>query len=88
MRQGFLVDVFSLCPQLFHDLVDLDGIPVQDSIGNQTQTTRFVHDLFVIARRKFTLVGKENPAGQFMPIFALVELELHGLPEFEIGEIA
>jgi len=23
-----------------------------------------------------------------MPIFALVELELHGLPEFEIGEIA
>ena len=23
-----------------------------------------------------------------MPIFALVELELHGLPEFAIGEIA
>jgi hypothetical protein len=37
MRQGFLVDVFSLRPQIFHDVVDLDRIPIQDRIGNQAQ---------------------------------------------------
>ncbi len=42
-----------------------------------------VPDLLLIASRKFTLVGKVNPAGQLVPIFALVELELNGLPKLE-----
>lgn len=88
MRQGFLVDHFALRPQIFHDVVDLNGVPVQDGIGNQAQATGFVHDLLVIASRKFTLVGKENPPRQLVPIFALVELELHRLPEFQVSEIA
>jgi hypothetical protein len=33
-------------------------------------------------------VGKEDPARELVPIFTLVELELHRLPEFEVGEIA
>jgi len=28
MRQGFLVDGFALCPEIVHDLGDLEGIPV------------------------------------------------------------
>ena len=35
MRQGFLVYIFSLRPQIFHDVIDFYGIPVQDCIGNQ-----------------------------------------------------
>ena len=88
MRQGFLVNVLALCPELVHDLGDLEGIPVQDRIGNETQATGLVHDLLVIPRRKFALVGKENPARQLMAVFALVELELHGLPQVTIREIA
>ncbi len=88
MRQGFLVDHFSLRPQIFHDVVNFDGIPVQDRIGDQAQAARFVHDFLVIASRKFTLISKENSAGQLMPIFTFVELELYRLPEFEIGKIA
>ena len=88
MRQGFLGDILSLGPQIFNDIVDFEGVPIQDGIGNQAQATGFVHDLLVIARRKFPLIGKENPAWQLVPIFALVELELNGLPKFEIGEIA
>ena len=60
MRQGFLVDILSLRPQLFYDAIDFDGIPIQDRVGDQAQTTCFIHDLLVIAGRKFSLVGKKN----------------------------
>jgi hypothetical protein len=73
MREGFVVDRFPLCPEMVHDLRDLEGIPVQDGIGHEAQTTGFVHDLLVIAGRKFPLVGKENPAGQLVTVFALIE---------------
>lgn len=76
MREGFFVDCLPLCPEIIHDLRDLDGIPVQDGIGHEAQTTGFVHDLLIIAGRKFPLVGKENPAGQLVAVFALIELEL------------
>jgi hypothetical protein len=32
MRQGAIVDLFPLLPQLFHNVVDFDGIPIQDGI--------------------------------------------------------
>src|SRR5262245_18292679 len=61
---------------------------VQERIGDQAQATGLVHDLLVSPRRKFALVGKENPARQLMAVFALVELELHSLPQVTIREIA
>src|SRR5215813_7603913 len=88
MREGFVVDRFPLCPKMGHDLRDLDAIPVQDGIGHEAQTTGFVHKLLVIAGRKFPLVGKENPAGQLVAVFALIELELDRPSQLPIGQIA
>ena len=38
-------------------------------------------------RRKFALIGKENPPGQLMAIFPFVELELHRAPQLPISQI-
>ena len=62
MREDVVVDIFPLSPQILYDVIDLERIPIQDSIGNQTQAAGFIHNLFVITGRELALVGKENPA--------------------------
>ena len=77
MRQGLVVDNFPLLPKIFHDVIDFDRVPIKYGVGDKAQAACLVHDLFVIAGGEFTLVGKENPSRQFVPIFALIELPLH-----------
>jgi hypothetical protein len=42
------------------------------NFATASETAGFIHDFLVIAGREFSLIGKENPAGQLMPIFAFV----------------
>jgi hypothetical protein len=72
MRQGGLVDLFLLCPQLLDNVGDFERVPIQDRVGHQAEAASLVHDLLVVSRREFSLVGKENPAGELMAIFAFV----------------
>jgi hypothetical protein len=87
MCQGVLIDLFLLCPQLLDNVSDFERIPIQDRIGHQAEATGLVHDFLVIPRREFPLIGKENPAGELMAIFAFVELELDPLPQVAIGQV-
>ena len=80
MRQGGLVDLFPLRPQIVDNVGDFERIPVQERIGHQAQAAGLVHDFLVIPRREFALIGKENPARELVTIFAFVELELHHPP--------
>ena len=73
---------------MVHALRALDGIPVQDGIGHEAQTTGCVHALLVIAGRKFPLVGKENPAGHLVAVCALIELALDRPASLPIGQRA
>jgi hypothetical protein len=43
--------------------------------------------LLIIPRRKFALIGKENPARELVAIFPFVELELHGPAQVTIRQI-
>lgn len=57
MRQGRLVDLFPLRPQLVDNVGDFERIPVQDRMGHQAQAARLVQDFLVISRREFALIG-------------------------------
>jgi hypothetical protein len=80
-------DLLALRFQTVHDRVNFEGIPIQDSIGHKAETACLVHDFLVIARGKFTLVGKENSSWQPVPVFSFIELELDSLPELQVGEV-
>jgi hypothetical protein len=65
------------CAQLPNDIADLDRVPHQDRVRQQTQTARLIHNLLVVTGAKLVAIGEEQPAGQFMPRFASIELQLH-----------
>jgi len=74
MGYSFILNDFTLLSQAFQNIINLYGVPIQDRVGDETQTTGFIHNLLVVTSGELTLVGKENPAGQFMSIFAFVQL--------------
>lgn len=65
------------CAQLPNDIADLDRVPCQDCVRQQTQTARLIHNLLVVAGARLAAIGEEQPAGRFMPRFASTELQLH-----------
>jgi hypothetical protein len=88
MGQGFLIDVLPLLPDLFHNVIYLDRVPVQNGVGHKTETTGLVHDFFIVTGGKFTLVGEEDPAWQLVPLFALIQLPLNSTSQFLICQVA
>jgi hypothetical protein len=46
------------------------------------------HNLLVITGPKFAAISKEQPAGQFMPRFAAIELQLYPAPNFLVVDVA
>lgn len=45
-------------------------------------------NIFVVASCKLSLVSKENPTRQLMPILALIELPLYGSTQFWNSQVA
>ena len=88
MRQRFIVDNLSLLSQALNGVVNLDGIPVEHSIGYEAEATGLVHDFLVVSGRGFSLICKESPAWQFVAVFSLVELQLYGSAQFRISQVA
>src|SRR5215831_2643098 len=62
--------------ELPDDATHVDGVPHQDSITQETQTTGLVHHLFIVPRLKRPLVGEKEATCQLMPKLAPVELAL------------
>ena len=38
------MNVFALLSETFDNIIDFDGIPIEDSVGNKAQGTGFVHN--------------------------------------------
>src|SRR4029077_15075038 len=77
-----------VAPQLLNDIADLDRVPYQDCVRQQTQTARLIHNLLVVTGAKFAAIGEEQPAGQFMPRFASIELQLHPSSNLLLVDVA
>jgi hypothetical protein len=77
LRQIRIINLLARRSQLPNDVADGDGIPDQNGIGEQAQTAGLVHDFLVVTGAKLTAIGEEQPASQFMPRFASIELQLH-----------
>src|ERR1700756_3017971 len=76
-RQISIINFLTRCAQQPNDIADLDRFPHQDRVRQQTQTARLIHNLLVVTGAKLAAIGEEQPAGQFMPRFASIELQLH-----------
>ncbi len=88
LRQIRIVNLLARCSQLPNDVADGDGVPDQNGIGEQAQTAGLVHDFLVITGAKLTAIGEEQPASQFMPRFASIELQLHSPSNVLLVDIA
>ena len=88
MAEGFVVNVLSLLPELFHNVIYLDSVPVQYGVGRKTEATGLVHDFLIIPGGKFPLVGEEDPTWQLVPVFTLIQLPLNGTTQLLIRQVA
>lgn len=66
MRQRLILNDFALCSEAFDDFVNLDGVPVEDRIRDQTEAGRLIHDLLVVTSGELALVSKENAPRQLI----------------------
>jgi hypothetical protein len=71
-----IADDVSIGPQLGDDAVDVDGVPDQHGVGQQTETAGLVHHLLVVADPEGTLIGEEQPFCEDVAELAAIELEL------------
>ena len=62
-RQISIIDLLTRCAQLANDIADLDRVPDQDRVRQQTQTARLIHNLLVITGAKFAAISEEQPPG-------------------------
>ncbi len=62
MRKRLVVNLLSLLSESFYNVIYLYRISVKNGVGYQTQTTGLVHNFFVVACVKGSLIRKENPA--------------------------
>ena len=67
-------------PERLDDSGSLECVPYQDGVGYQAQAARFVHDLLVIPRAEFSLVGEKDPACQTVPVLTSAQLQLDPVP--------
>ena len=67
MSQVFIGNGRARLPERLADSGNLQCVPYQDGVGYQAQAARFVHDLLVIPRAEFSLVGEKEPACQTVP---------------------
>jgi hypothetical protein len=68
--------------QLPNDIADLDRV------RQQTQTARLIRNLLLVTGAKLDAISEEQPAGQFMPRFASIELQLHPSSNLLLVDVA
>ncbi len=78
MRKIVVVDLFASLFEIFNNVMNLGGIPVENGVGDKAKATGFVHDGFVIASGKLTLVSKKDASWKPVAVFPFVELDLNG----------
>ena len=88
MGQGFVVNVLSLLSELFHNVIYLDCVPVQNGVRHKAKTAGLVHNFLIITSSELTLVGKKDPARQLVPVFSFIQLPLDGSTQFLIRQVA
>jgi hypothetical protein len=74
--------------QFGDDALDLQGVPQHDGVGQQAETTRFVHDHLEVGGAELALVGEEQPSGQAVTGLAAVELGLDAEAERLVVQVA
>ena len=67
-----------LLPELLHNVIYLDRVPVQNGVRHKTETAGLIHYFLIITGSELTLVGKEDPARQLVPVFSFIQLPLDG----------
>ena len=65
-----------------NDIADLDRV------RQQTQTARLIRNLLLVTGAKLDAISEEQPAGQFMPRFASIELQLHPSSNLLLVDVA
>ena len=88
MGQRVIIDLGAVLPQRLHEVRNLPRIPVQNRVGHEAEAAGLVHHFFVIAGRKFALIGKEDAPGEAVAILAFVKLELYGSAQLRLRQIA
>ena len=76
-RQFPIINRLTVCSQLFDNPSHVHGVPHQHGIGQEAETGRLVHDLFVVARLKGSLIGEKEMTRKLVSAFPSIELELH-----------
>src|SRR5271165_5224539 len=70
------------------DAAHVHGVPDQHGIGEQAEAAGLVHDLLVVAGAEVALVGEKDPSGEDVAELAAVELQLYGLAQRLLVDVA
>jgi hypothetical protein len=62
-----------------NDFGHLDRIPDKNGIRQETQAGGLVHDFFVVAGTKNTVVGEKQPICQVVSVLTAIQLKLDAL---------
>jgi hypothetical protein len=73
--------------ELPDDATHMDGIPHQDGVAQETQTTGLIHNLFIVSSLKRPLIGEKEAASQLMAKLTPVELALDAMAQVGILHI-
>ena len=87
-RQVLIQDGLAGGPQHGDYFHDGHGVPDQNRIRQQAQTTGLVHDLLVVAGAELAAVSEEQPARQGVARLTAIELELDPPPEVFLVNVA
>src|SRR5271169_3403250 len=74
--------------ELLGDAAHVYGVPDQHGIGEQAEAAGLVHDLLVVAGAEVALVGEEDPSGEDVAELTAVELQLDGLAQRLLVDVA
>ncbi len=68
VRERFVRNTLPVCPETLDDVIDLDGVPVEDRIRDQAQAADLIHNFLVILCNELPLICKEHPSWQLMAV--------------------
>lgn len=71
VRKGFIIDDFALFSLGLNDVVNLDGVPIENGVRDEAQAASLVSDFLVVPGGEFTLIGKEDATWKLVSIFIL-----------------
>jgi len=87
-RQVLILHFVPASAELRDDAGDMDRVPDQHGVGQQAEAARLVHDLLVVAGPEVALIGEEQPLGQDVAKLPAVQLQLNGLAQRRLVNVA